>query len=74
MAGALPGPVPLDEAKGTTLRLGSDGARLDRVSLVSIALARALIPSHTLKYASNSQQQLVIGRQQSCFQGSPREI
>ena len=41
MAGALSGPVPLDEAMGTTLRLGPDEARLDRVSLVSIALARA---------------------------------
>ena len=41
MAGALPGPVLLDEAMGTTLRRGPDEARPDHVSHVGSASARA---------------------------------
>ena len=49
MAGALPGPVLLDEAMVTTLRRGSDEARPEHVSHVSSASARArshVAPSH----------------------------
>ena len=60
MAGALPGPVPLDEVMRTTLRLGPDEVRPDVVSPVGSASARArsyAAPPHASEKISQADMQ-----------------